>query len=181
MVAALTVTASVPTAVNVSGCFSAVFTATSPNARLLVVTLSPGVAASNFSENVSVTPLALADRVTDSALVTAVTVAVKLAVLAPAFAVTVEGTLTALLVLASFTVTPPLGAAAFSITVHWLVPAPVMIPFTQVKALTPGALSLLAVPLRPIAVVPALAEPLAIVSFPVADPTTVGENFTVKL
>ena len=50
-------------------------------------------------------------------------VAVKGAVVAPAATVTEAGTVTAELLLASVTASPPAGAAALSVTVHASVPA----------------------------------------------------------
>jgi hypothetical protein len=68
------------------------------------------------------------------------TVAVKLAVVAPAATVTLAGTTTAELLLARLTANPPLGAAAFSVTVQLSVPAPVIDPLAQVSALNTGTL-----------------------------------------
>jgi hypothetical protein len=68
------------------------------------------------------------------------TVAVKLAVVAPAVTVTLAGTTTAALLLATLTANPPLGAAAFSVTVQLSVPAPVIDPLAQVEALNTGKL-----------------------------------------
>jgi hypothetical protein len=50
--------------------------------------------------------------------------ALKLALVAPAATVTEAGTATAALLLARFTVVPPLGAAAASDTEHGSVPGP---------------------------------------------------------
>jgi len=94
------------------------------------------------SAKVLATPLALAVSVTVCAVLTAETVAVKLAVLAPAATVTLAGTATAVLSLARLTANPPLSAAAFSVTVQLSVPAPVIDPFVQVSALKTGALAL---------------------------------------
>jgi hypothetical protein len=54
------------------------------------------------------------------------TVAENVALVALAGTVTVAGTLTAALLLDSFTLSPPLGAAAVSVTEHASVPDPVM-------------------------------------------------------
>jgi hypothetical protein len=75
-------------------------------------------------------------------VLTADTVAVKLAVVDPAATVTEAGTVTAELLLARLTANPPLGAAAFSVTVQLSVPAPVIDPLAQVSALNTGALAL---------------------------------------
>ena len=56
-------------------------------------------------------------------MVTAATVAVKLAEVAPAVTVTDEGTVTEAELLARFTVNPPVGAAAVNVTVQVSVPA----------------------------------------------------------
>jgi hypothetical protein len=58
--------------------------------------------------------------------VTAETVAEKLALVAPAATVSEAGTVTAALLLARFTVNPPLAAASFRVTVQASVPAPVI-------------------------------------------------------
>ena len=69
-------------------------------------------------------------------MVTAVIVAVKAAVLAPEATVTDGGTVTAVLLLDRLTAWPPLGAAAFSVTVQLSVPAPVIDPLVQLSPLT---------------------------------------------
>jgi hypothetical protein len=53
--------------------------------------------------------------------------------------ITVAGTVTAALLLDRLTTRPPLGAAVFSVTVQASVPAPVMDPMLQVKALNAAA------------------------------------------
>ncbi|HTW48314.1 MAG TPA: hypothetical protein VMD92_10205 [Acidobacteriaceae bacterium] len=63
-------------------------------------------------------------------------VAVNVALDAPAATVTDDGTTTCPLLLARFTVSPPLGAAAVSDTAHASVPAPVIDPLAHVSALT---------------------------------------------
>jgi hypothetical protein len=65
-------------------------------------------------------------------------VAVKLPVVAPAAIVTLAGTLTAELLLATPTANPPLGAAAFSVTVQLSVPAPVIDALPQLSPLSSG-------------------------------------------
>jgi len=106
---------------------------------------------------------------------------VKLTLYAPAVTAAVAGTLTAALLLARFTVSPPLGAGALNVTRHGSVPAPVMIPFLQLNTLTAGVLKLPEVPLRLTVIVAAFVALVAMVNFPVAAPAPVGENFTVKL
>jgi len=63
------------------------------------------------------------------------TVAVKPAVVAPAATVTLAGTTTAVLLLARLTARPPLGAAAFSVTVQLSVPAAVIDALAQLNPL----------------------------------------------
>jgi hypothetical protein len=92
-----------------------------------------GTGTASCRANVSVTPLALAVRVTVRAVLTAETVAVKAAVVEPAATVTEAGTVTALLLLARLTLNPPLGAAALSATVQESVPAPVIEPLAQLN------------------------------------------------
>ena len=105
-----------------------------------VSALNTGPLALSCSEKVLATLLALAVNVTVCAEPTAETVAVKLPVFDPAATVTEAGTVTAELLLAKLTANPPLGAAAFSVTVQLSVPAPVMDPLTQVSALNTGTL-----------------------------------------
>jgi hypothetical protein len=124
-----------------------------------------------------VTLPALAVKVTVCAVLTEETVAVKLALLAPAATVTEAGTVTAVLLLARLTVNPPLGAAAFSVTVQLSVPAPVMDPLAQVSALSAGT----PVPLRLTTADDPLEEVLVMVSWPAAIPVAVGEKSTLKL
>jgi hypothetical protein len=73
-------------------------------------------------------------------VLTADTVAVKLAVVDPAATVTEAGTVTAELLLARLTANPPLGAAAFSVTAQLSVPAPVIDELVQLSALNTGTL-----------------------------------------
>jgi hypothetical protein len=110
-------------------------------------------------------------------VLTAVTVAEKLAVVAPAAAVTLPGTVTAELLLARLTANPPLVAAAFRVTVQLSVPAPVMDPLVHVRALNTGV----PVPLRLTSVDVPPEELLVIASEPVAAPATVGSNCTVSV
>ncbi len=90
-------------------------------------------AAPSCRAKVSVTPLALAVRVTVCAVLTEVTVAAKVAVVEPAATVTEAGTVTDELLLAKLTANPPLGAAALSATVQESVPAPVIDPLAQLN------------------------------------------------
>jgi hypothetical protein len=65
-----------------------------------------------------VTPAALALKVAFCVDPTADALAVKPALVAPAATVTAAGTVTAVLLLDRLTLSPPVGAAAFSFTVH---------------------------------------------------------------
>jgi hypothetical protein len=137
-VAALTVTAAVPVEDRVSVCVVAVFTFTLPKDRLDELTLSVGTAAPSDRAKVSATLPALAVRVAVCAVLTEETVAVKAAVVEPAATVTEAGTVTALLLLARLTAKPPVGAAAFRVTVQLSVPDPVNDPLVQLSALNIG-------------------------------------------
>jgi hypothetical protein len=109
--------------------------------------------------------------------VTAVAVAVKNAPIPPAGTVTVAGTLNAVLLLDRFTVKPPAGATAVSVTVHASLPAPVIVALWQNRELSvPAAAS--PVPLRLTSAVPLVGAFVTIVSDPVAAPAVAGSNFT---
>jgi len=177
IVAAVTVTDAVPDEVKVSDFVVAVFTFTLPKDRLDELTLSVGTAAPSDRAKVSATLLALAVRVTVCAVLTEETVAVKVAVVAPAATVTEAGTVTDELLLARFTVNPPVAAAAFSVTVQLSVPDPVNDPLVQLSPLSTGT----PVPLRltPVEVPPE--ELLVRVSEPEMAPAAVGSNCTVSV
>jgi hypothetical protein len=83
-------------------------------------------------------PPALAVSVTDCATLTAEAAAEKLARVAPAATVTVAGTLTDVLLLPSFTISPVLSAAAFKVTVQLSVPPPVIDPVAQLSVVRTG-------------------------------------------
>ena len=146
--AALTVTGTVPVEVKVTGCgVAVVFTTTLPNAKLVALMLSAGTAAFNCRAKVLDRPPALAVIVTACAVATEATVAVNPTLVAFAGTVTVLGTVTAELLLDRLTLSPPLGAAAVSVTVHASVPDPVMTPLLQYSALS-AAGAAVPVPLR---------------------------------
>lgn len=134
--AALMLTGAVPIEVRVIGCVAVAFTATSPNGTLVALMLSIGIAAFNCKAKLSVTPPAVAVSVTVCG--TGETVAVNLALVAPAATVTVAGTVTAILLLARVTVSPPLAAAAFSVTVQESLPDPVRELLLQDNAIRAG-------------------------------------------
>jgi hypothetical protein len=82
------------------------------------------------------------------------------ALVALAGTVTVAGNVTAALLLATLTLNPPLGAAAFSVTVQASVPAPVIDVLLQESAVSTGV----PVPLRLIIAVALVEELLAMVN-----------------
>jgi hypothetical protein len=176
-VAALRVTAAVPVEDRVSVCVAAVFTLTLPKDRLDELTLSVGTAAPSCRAKVSATLLALAVRVAVCAVLAEETVAVKVAVVEPAATVTEVGTVTDELLLARLTAKPPVGAAAFRVTVQLSVPAPVIELLAQLSALSTGT----PVPLRLTTVEVPLEELLVMVSEPEAAPAVVGSNCTVSV
>jgi hypothetical protein len=96
-------------------------------------------AASNCKVKLSEMPSALAVSIAVCVVLTGETVAVKPALLAPAGTVTEAGTITAGLLLVRLVVSPPLGAAAFSVTVQLSLPAPLMEPLLQLSAFSAGA------------------------------------------
>lgn len=75
-------------------------------------------------------------NVTVCDVVTADTVAVKPTLDAPPGTVTLAGTATAVLLLDRLTARPPVLAARVSVTVQASVPAPVIVPLLQLKALS---------------------------------------------
>ena len=126
IVAALTVTAAVPVEVNVIDVETVLLTATLPNDMLLVLALNAGIAAFSCRLNFCETPPSVAVNVAACALLTNATLAVKLALFAPDGTFTEIGTETERLLLDKLTLTPPLGAAPLSVTVHASDPDPVM-------------------------------------------------------
>lgn len=122
--AALMVTVAAPVEVRVSVCDTGVFTASLPNATLSVLTLNAGVAISTWRSKLAIAPPELAVSTTACEPETAEMEEVKLALVAPAATVTDAGTLTAALLLDRFTVAPPSGAAALSVTAQASVPGP---------------------------------------------------------
>lgn len=176
-VAALTVSAELPVEDRVSDCVVVVPTFTLPKATLDELRLNVIVAAPSSSPKVFVRPPALADRVTACAVLTAVTVAVKLALLAPAATVTEDGAVTAELLLVRLTLTPPVGAAALKVAVQLSVPAPVIELLVQLSADSTGTPR----PVRPTLFNAPSAELLVRSSSPVVEPTAVGSNCTVSV
>ena len=104
------------------------------------------------------------------AVLTAATVALKLALVAPAATVTEEGTATADVLLDKATAWPPVGAAAFSVTVQVSVVAFVSEAPAQLRLLGIAC----PVPVRVTVEVVPVEELLVRVSFPLAGPAVVG-------
>jgi len=175
--AALMVTPEVPPDDRIKVCVAAVFTFTLPNDKLSELTFSAIDDAPSCTPKVSVTPFAETDKVTACATFTADTVAENVALLAPPATVTIAGTTIAELLLAKLTASPPLAAAAFSVTVHVSVPAPVIDPLEQLSAVSTG----IPVPLRLTAVDAPVEELLLRVSEPEAVPAAVGSNWTLSV
>jgi hypothetical protein len=142
-----------------------VLTATSPNATLVALMVSASMAAFSCRVKFFIALPALAVIVTACAVATEDTVAVNPTLVAFAGTVTVLGTVTAELLLDRLTLSPPLGAAAVSVTVHASVPDPVMTPLLQDSALSAAELvPVVPVPLRLITAVPLVEELLVMVS-----------------
>jgi hypothetical protein len=180
-VAELTVTDAVPLEERTTVWVVGVFTATFPNAKLVVLKLSVGTPAFTCKIKVSDTPPALAPRVTVWSVVAADTVAVNVALVAPEATVTEAGTVTAELLLDKLTVIPPLPAAVLSATVQESVPEPTMDALTQDSALNAAVADAdVPVPLRATTTVPLVEEVLVTVICPVAAPVATGLNCTSK-
>jgi hypothetical protein len=173
----LIVTGALPVEVSVSDCADFVFTFTLPKLRLDALAPSVAVVPVSCREKVSVTPPALAVSNTVVAVLTAVAVAVKLPVDVPAATFTVAGRVTVLLLLARFTVNPPLPAATFNVTEQLSVPAPATELLMQARPVNAGTPA----PLRLIDVELPVEELLVSVSEPVVAPATAGSNCTVRV
>jgi len=149
--------------VSVTDCCAAVITCTFPKARLAALMLSIGTAAFNCRAKLLETLPALAVSVTACADPTDDTIAVNPVLVAFAGTVTVAGTLIAGLLLDRLTLSPPLGAAALSVTVQASVPDPVMDPLLQESAFN-AAGAAVPVPLRAMIALALIDELLAMVS-----------------
>jgi 4-hydroxy-3-methylbut-2-en-1-yl diphosphate synthase IspG/GcpE len=179
-VALLTVTGIVPVDVKTTDCVDAVFSATLPNATLVVLLLNTAAAAFNCTAKVLETLLALAESVTDSVVETDATVAANVALVALAATVTVAGTVTAELLLNRLTLVA-LVAAALSVTVQVSLPDPVMEELPQARELKAAVVLDPPVPLNAITAVGLVEELLTRVSCPVTAPAVVGSNSKVPL
>jgi hypothetical protein len=171
------VTGEVPVEDSVSVWLKAAFTLTFPMERLPGLTLNVATPAFNCKLNVVATLLALAVKVTACAVLTVVTVAVKLADVVPPATDTVAGTVTAELLLARLTVKPLLAAAVFRNTVQVSDPAPVIDPLVQLRRFNTGNPA----PVRLITVEVPLDELLVRVSEPEAAPAVKGSNCTLRV
>jgi hypothetical protein len=175
-VAELTVTGAEPVEVNVNDCVAVVPSFTSPKAMLVALMLSVAAAGFNCRENDFETPPVVAVNVAVWVELTAETDAENPALEAPADTATVDGTVTALSLLARPTLVPPLGAAAFKVTVQLSDAVPVSEALPQARPLTTAR----PVPLRLIVdVLPAYAL-LERVTVPECVPALAGSNPTVS-
>ena len=168
------VTGPVPEEVSVTVCVAVLFTSTPPNETLVALSVSAGVAAFSCSEIETACeelPV-VAVSITDCALLAEATFAVKAALVAVAGTITEPGTVTALLLLARLTLTPPVGAEPDKLTVQVSASDPVMDVLPQETALKVGV-AVVPVPLRLTVAVGALLE---MVSCPVVEFAVVGSN-----
>ena len=138
----------------------------------VALALKTGVAALSCTAKLFEVEFVLADNVAVCAVVTEETVAVNEAEDAPDATVMLAGTVTALLLLATVTTAPPLGAAELRVTVHGVDAAPVNELLPQENAFNVGATAV-PVPLRLTATAGALLES---VKFPATELAVVGEN-----
>jgi hypothetical protein len=171
-VAALIVTATVPLAVTVTDFVIDVPKETLPKERDVVLRLSPGVAALSCKATALEVPPVVAVRVTDCALVTEDTFAMKDVLVAATGTVTELGTETAALLVARMTLTPPAGAEPDKFTVQLSAIDPVMEVLLHITALNVGVTAV-PVPLRLTADVGALLDK---VNCPVTELARVGSN-----
>ncbi len=167
-----TVTAAVPLEVSVTVCVVGVFTAAPPNEMLVAFRVRADAAAFSCRETAFEVPPVVAVSVADCALLTAAAFAVNDALDAVAGTVTELGTVTALLLLARDTLTPPVGAEPVRLTVHVSASDPVIEVLPQLTALTVGV-TVVPVPLRLTVAAGALLES---VNCPVAELAVLGSN-----
>jgi hypothetical protein len=180
-VPALMVSGAVPVEVRVTDCeVAAVFTETLPKARLLLLRMKVGGVALSVRAKVLETVPEVAVRVAVCAVVTEATATEKAAPVELAGTLTVAGSLTAASLLERFTISPPLGAAVLRVTVQASVPAPLIEPLVQERALSvPGAA--VPIPLRLITAFGLVVELLVRVIAPVSEPAVVGSKLTVSV
>jgi hypothetical protein len=169
-----TVNTAVPVDERVKVCAAVVFTFRLPKERLELLRFKVGTDEPNWMAKVWATLPMLAVNVTVCEELTAEAVAVKPALAAPAGTVTEAGTVTPVLLLDRLTTNPPVGAAAFSVTVQLSVPVPVIEPLLQLTAVSTGT----PVPVKPMVEVDPTEELLVTINVPAAEPDTVGLNCT---
>ena len=167
-----TVTAAVPLEVSVTVCVVALFITTLPNETLVVFRLRAGEAAFSCSETAFEVLPVVAVSVTDCALLTEATFAVKTALVAVAGTVTEVGRVTAPLVLARLTLSPPVGAEPDKVTLQESASVPVIEVLPHDTALTVGVT---AVPV-PVTLTAGVGALLEIVNCPVTELAVVGLN-----
>lgn len=181
-VAELITRATDPFDVSVTSCVAVSPRSTLPNVTLLVLILREGTAATMVSVVVAETLLATAVSVAVCVAETADACAVKLDVVAPAATVVLAGRVTEVLLLVSVTTVPPLGAATDRLTVQVVVPAPVSELGVHASSVGVGDVDSTAVPvpLKSTTVGLVLAAFVVTVTCPLAVPTAIGENMTLK-
>jgi hypothetical protein len=103
-----------------------------------VLRLTDDVATFNCSATLFDEPFTLAVTVAVAAVLTEATFTVNGAVVPPAAIDILAGTVTALLLLVTMTLMPPVGAAELNDTVHAVDPAPVKVTEPHVRPLTVG-------------------------------------------
>nr|WP_239461261.1 hypothetical protein [Occallatibacter savannae] len=167
-----TVTAAVPVELRVTVCVVEWPTTIAPKAMLLAFTVSAPEAAFNCSDTDFDVPPVEAVTVAAVVVLTAATLAEKVAELAVAGMDIEPGTATEPLLLARATVTPPEGAEAERDTVQVSASAPVMEVLPQVRPFRVGA-TVEPVPLKLTAGAVTLPE---IASLPVTAPAAAGSN-----
>lgn len=168
----LMVTATVPLEVTVTEFVTAVPTATLPNDNDVALRLNAGVAAFSCNAKLFVELFSLAVMVADCPVLTEATFAVNPTADAPAGTDTLAGSVTELLLLASVTLRPPVGAAPDRLTVQPSAREPVIELLLQDNALTVGVI---VVPV-PLTVTVAVGAVLEMVSWPVDAAAVVGSN-----
>lgn len=166
----LIVTAAVPLEVRVTVCVVELLTTTAPNEMELALMLSAGVAAFSWRTTDFDELPAVAVSVADCAVVTAATLAAKVAEVAVAGTVIELGMLTELLLLLRATVKPPEGAEPERVTVQESEREPVTEVLLHDRAFTLGV-AVVPVPLRFTVTGDAL---LAMLSWPVTELAVVG-------
>ena len=179
-VPALMMSGAGPEDVRMTDLVAAVFSVTLLKTRLLVLRLNAEVLALRARGKVLETVPAVAVRVAVCAVVTEATATEKATPVELAGTLTVAGRVTAASLLERLTLSPPLPAAVLRVTVQASVPAPVIEPLVQERALSvPG--TTVPVPLRLITAVGLVVELLVRVSAPLTAPAAEGSKLTVSV